>query len=140
VKVPDGMDIKINENDPRVPAILASWRARPQPGRCQFAGRARRAAADRAHAAEQARIAAEDAKLGANAKDRKAAVGNWLKGMKDRNEISGEEYEAVKIYATDAARHRAGEDHGEGRRHRARHHAHTAARTARQGPRHPHLG
>ena len=52
---------------------------------------------------EQTRIAAEDAKLGANASDRKAAVGNWLKGMKDRNELSADEFEAVKVYAVDAA-------------------------------------
>lgn len=103
VKVPDGMDLKINENDPRVP-VLRSLAV--QHGLSQdvvnslVALDAEQQIA--MHTAEQARIAAADAKLGANAKDRKAAVGNWLKGLKDRNELSGEEYEAVKIYATDA--------------------------------------
>jgi hypothetical protein len=104
VKVPDGMDLKINENDPRVPvlremAIKRGWARTPSTSW----SRSTRSSRSQMHAAEQTRIAAEDAKLGANAKDRKAAVGNWLKGMKDRNEISAEEYEAVRVYATDAA-------------------------------------
>jgi hypothetical protein len=103
VKVPDGMDLKINPDDPRVPVLreLAVTHGLSQDVvNSLVALDAQQQIA--MHAAEQTRIAAADAKLGANAKDRKAAVGNWLKGMKDRNELSGEEYEAVRVYATDA--------------------------------------
>lgn len=103
VKVPDGMDLKINENDPRVPVIreMAIKRGWDQDTVNELVALdAQQQIA--AHAAEQTRIAAADAKLGANATARKTAVGNWLKGMKDRNELSGEEYEAVRVYATDA--------------------------------------
>ena len=104
VKVPDGMDIKINESDPRVPVLreLALKNNLSQDViNSLVALDAQQQIA--AHAAEQTRIAAEDAKLGANAKERKDAVGNWLKGMKDRNEITAEEFEAVRVYAIDAA-------------------------------------
>ncbi|MCK1585481.1 hypothetical protein IVB03_39495 [Bradyrhizobium sp. 168] len=104
VKVPDGMDLKINENDPRVPVIreMAIKRGWDQDTVNELVALdAQQQIA--AHAAEQTRIAAEDQKLGANSKDRKAAVGNWLKGMKDRNEFSPDEYEAVRVYAVDAA-------------------------------------
>jgi hypothetical protein len=103
VKVPDGMDLKINDADPRVPiiremAIKRGWDQDTVNELVALDAQQQIAA----HAAEQTRIAAADAKLGANANDRKAAVGNWLKGMKDRNELSGEEYEAVRVYAVDA--------------------------------------
>jgi hypothetical protein len=104
IKVPEGMDLKINDNDPRVPVIreMAIKRGWDQDTVNELVALdAQQQIA--AHAAEQTRIAAEDAKLGATAKDRKAAVGNWLKGMKDRNELSADEYEAVKVYAIDAA-------------------------------------
>jgi len=103
VKVPDGMDLRINDNDPRVPVIreMALKRGWDQDTVNELVALdAQQQIA--AHAAEQTRIAEADAKLGANAKGRKEAVGNWLKGMKDRNELSGEEYEAVRVYATDA--------------------------------------
>jgi len=103
VKVPDGMDLRINEADPRVPVIreMAIKRGWDQDTVNELVALdAQQQIA--AHAAEQTRIAEADAKLGANAKGRKEAVGNWLKGMKDRNELSGEEYEAVRVYATDA--------------------------------------
>lgn len=104
VKVPDGMDIKINPDDPRVPVLreLAVTHGLSQDVVNSLVAIDAKMQID-AHAAEQSRIAAEDQKLGANAKDRKTAVGNWLKGMKDRNELSGEEYEAVRVYAVDAA-------------------------------------
>jgi hypothetical protein len=102
VKVPDGLQVQIDEKDPRVPVLreLAIKNNLSQDvidslvaldAQQQIA----------AHAAEQTRIAAADAKLGANAKERKAAVGDWLKGMKDRNEFTAEEYEAVRVYAID---------------------------------------
>jgi hypothetical protein len=104
VKVPDGMDLKINPDDPRVPVLreLALKNNLSQDVvDSLIAIDAQQQIA--MHAAEQTRIAAEEAKLGANAKDRKTAVGNWLKGMKDRGEFSAAEYEAVRIYAVDAA-------------------------------------
>lgn len=104
VKVPEGMDLKINPDDPRVPvlremAIKNGWTQDTVDALVALDAQQQIAN----HTAEQTRIAAEDAKLGANAKPRKDAVGNWLKGMKDRNELSAGEYEAVAIYATDAA-------------------------------------
>jgi hypothetical protein len=104
VKVPDGMDIKINDKDPRVPilremAIKRNWDQDTVNELVALDAQMQ----IQNHAAEQTRIAAEDAKLGSNAKARKESVGNWLKGLKDRNEFSAEEYEAVRVYATDAA-------------------------------------
>lgn len=103
VKVPDGMDLKINDNDPRVPILreLAVKRGLDQDTVNDLVALDAQMQIT-AHAADIARVAAADAKLGANANDRKAAVGNWLKGMKDRGELDAGEYEAVRIYATDA--------------------------------------
>lgn len=104
VKVPDGLQVQIDDKDPRVPVLreMAIKHGLSQDAvNALVAFDAEQQIA--AHTAEQTRIAAEDQKLGANAKDRKAAVGNWLKGMKDRNEITAEEYEAVRVYAVDAA-------------------------------------
>jgi hypothetical protein len=104
VKVPEGLDLKINENDPRVPvlremAIKNGWSQETVDSLVALDAQQQ----IQAHAAEQTRVAAEDAKLGANAKVRKEAVAGWLKGMKDRNEFSADEFEAVRAYATDAA-------------------------------------
>ena len=104
IKVPDGLQVQINEKDPRVPVLreLALKNNLSQDViNSLVALDAQQQIA--AHTAEQTRIAAEYAKLGANAKDRKTAVDNWLKGMKDRSEITADEYEAVKVYAIDAA-------------------------------------
>jgi hypothetical protein len=103
IKVPDGLQVQINEKDPRVPVLreLALKRGWDQDTVNDLVAMdAQQQIA--AHTAEQTRIAAEDAKLGANAKERKTAVDNWLKGMKDRNEITADEYEAVRVYAIDA--------------------------------------
>lgn len=104
VKVPEGMDLKVRPDDPRVPvlremAIKNGWTQDTVDALVALDAQQQ----IQMHAAEQARIAAEDQKLGANAAGRKAAVGNWLKGLKDSNKISGDEYEAVRVYATDAA-------------------------------------
>jgi hypothetical protein len=104
ITAPDGMEIKINPDDPRIPVIrdMAIKRGWDQDtvnelvaldARMQIEG----------HNAEMQRIAAEDAKLGSNAKDRKEAVGNWLRGLKDRDQLSAEEFNAVRVYAIDAA-------------------------------------
>jgi hypothetical protein len=104
VKVPDGMDLKIDEKDPRVPviremAIKRGWDQDTVNELIAFDAQQQ----IEMHNAEKARIAAEDQKLGANAKARKDAVGNWLKGMRDRNELTADEYGAVQVYAIDAA-------------------------------------
>lgn len=103
VKAPDGMDLRINENDPRVPVLreMAVKRGWDQDTVNELVALDAQMQIQN-HAAQMTRLAAEDQKLGVNAKARKDAVGGWLKGMKDRNELSGEEYEAVRIYATDA--------------------------------------
>lgn len=104
VKIPDGLQVQINDKDPRVPVIreMAIKRGWDQDTVNDLVAMDAQMQIQ-AHTDEQTRIAAEDAKLGTNAKDRKSAVGNWLKGMKDRNEISADEYEAVRVYAVDAA-------------------------------------
>lgn len=104
VKVPDGLQVQINEKDPRVPVLreLAIKNNLSQDTINALVALDAQQQIE-AHAAEQTRIAAEDAKLGANAAARKTAVGDWLKGMKDRNEITAEEFEAVRVYAIDAA-------------------------------------
>ncbi len=103
VKVPDGLQVQIDDKDPRVPVIreIAIKRGWDQDTVNDLVAMDAQMQIQ-AHTAEQARITAEDAKLGANVKERKAAVGNWLKGLMDRNEISAEEYEASKVYAIDA--------------------------------------
>lgn len=55
------------------------------------------------HIAEGARKSVERKKLGDNAEVRQKAVADWLGGLKTRNEISADEYEAGLAYATDAA-------------------------------------
>jgi hypothetical protein len=104
VKVPDGFDIKVDEKDPRVPviremALKNGWSQDTVNVLVALDARMK----IEGHAAETARIEAEDKKLGDNAKPRKEAVGNWLKGLKENGKLTGDEYEAVKIYATDAA-------------------------------------
>ena len=104
VKVPDGMELRINEKDPRVPVIRAL--AHEQGWTQETVNKL--VALDAQMQIEQrtadlAKVAAEDAKLGANAKPRKEAVASFLKGMKDRGELSADEHEAVRVYATDAA-------------------------------------
>lgn len=104
VKVPDGMELRINEKDPRVPVIRAL--AHEQGWTQETVNKLVALDAQmqiEARAADIARVAAEDAKLGANAKPRKEAVASFLKGMKDRGELSADEHEAVRVYATDAA-------------------------------------
>lgn len=104
VKIPDGMQIKIDDKDPRVPVIreMAIKRGWDQDTVNDLVALDAQMQIE-SHTSEQTRITAEDQKLGANAKDRKAAAASWLKGMKDRNEITAEEYEAGRVYAVDAA-------------------------------------
>lgn len=104
VKPPDGLEIKINENDPRIPvlrdlAIRNNWTQDTVDALIQFDIQQQ----IEAHNLETQRVAAEDQKLGANAKERKDAVGNWLNGLKTAGKLTAAEHEAMAIYATDAA-------------------------------------
>jgi hypothetical protein len=104
VKVPEGFQVKIDDKDPRVPVIrqLAVKHGLSQDAVNELVALDAQQRIE-AHTAEMARIATEDAKLGAKAGERKQAVGNWLKGLKDSNVLTSDEYEAVRIYADDAA-------------------------------------
>lgn len=104
VKVPEGMKVEIDPKDPRIPMIrqLALDHGLDQgvidklialDAQMKIEG----------HTAETQRIAAEDLKLGANVKERKDAVSNWAKGLRDRNELSADEYEEIRLTATTAA-------------------------------------
>jgi hypothetical protein len=104
VKVPDGMEIKIDESDPRVPiiremAIKNGW-DQDQINELVALDAQQKIAA---HAAEQARVAAETAKLGDNAKDRIAAATNWAKGLRDKGDLTADEFEEIRMTATTAA-------------------------------------
>lgn len=104
ITAPEGMEIKINPDDPRIPVIrgMAIKRGWDQDTVNELVALDAQMQIQ-AHGAEMERVAAEDKKLGANAKDRKEAVGNWLRGLKDRNQLSAEEYNAVRVYAIDAS-------------------------------------
>jgi hypothetical protein len=104
VKVPEGLQVKIDEKDPRVPilrdiAVKNNLSQEAVDAIVAFDAQQQ----IEAHVAETTRIKAEDAKLGANADQRKQAVGNWLKGLKDNNTFTAEEYQAVRIYVDEAA-------------------------------------
>lgn len=104
VKVPEGLQIKIDEKDPRVAFVrgFALENGLSQEAVNKLVALDAQMQIEH-HAAEIARVTAEDAKLGANAAQRKQAVGNWLKGLKDSSVFSADEYEAVRVYANDAA-------------------------------------
>lgn len=104
VKVPDGMQIKIDDKDPRAvwlreTAIKRGWDQ--DTINDVVAWDAQRQI--EAHTAETQRIAAEDAKLGANGPARKTAVSNWAKGLKDGGTITADEYEEIRLTASTAA-------------------------------------
>jgi hypothetical protein len=104
VKVPEGMDLKINESDPRIPvlrelALKNNWTQDQVDALVTLDAQQQIAA----HAAEQTRIAAERSKLGPNVALRETAAKDWLKGMKDRGELTAEEYAVGNDYTIDAA-------------------------------------
>jgi hypothetical protein len=104
VTLPDGMSFKIDEKDPRVPLLraIAQQRGLDQDTVNDLVAFDAQQQLQ-AHNAELQRVVAEEAKLGANAKDRKAAVKNWLTGLKTNGKLNAEEAAAVEVYATDAA-------------------------------------
>lgn len=108
VKVPLGADgkplaIGINKDDPRIPvirdlAIKNGW----DQGTVDALVALDAEQQIQNHFAEQARVAAEDKKLGEKAPERKAAIGNWLKGATERGVFTAEESKALSEYAIDA--------------------------------------
>ena len=101
VKVPDGMELKVDEKDPRVVQVRALAQQHQLPQEAVNALVAFDAMEKIAtHNAEQARIAEADKSLGANATERKSAIGGWLKGMLDRGEITKEEHADATELAT----------------------------------------
>lgn len=104
LKVPDGIEVKIDENDPRVPLIraIAVKNGLTQDAVNELVALDAQIKIE-AHNAEAARIVSEDAKLGANGKARKDAIGNWLKGALERNEITAEEHKDASELMTYAS-------------------------------------
>jgi hypothetical protein len=104
VKVPDGMEIKIDENDPRLPvlrevAIARSW---DQDTVNEIVALDARMKIE-SHNNEIKRLTAEKATLGANANDRIAAATNWAKGLRDKGDLTAAEFEEIRMTATTAA-------------------------------------
>lgn len=104
VKAPDGLDLKINPDDPRIPvlrelAIQNGWTQEQVDSLVALDAQQMLAG----HAAEQTRIEAETKKLGPNAPARQGAITNWAKGLADKGEITAEEHEAIRFVAVDAA-------------------------------------
>jgi hypothetical protein len=103
VKVPDGIELKIDDKDPRIPviremALKNGWDQDTVNGLVALDAQQK----IEAHNAEVARMAEEDKKLGAEAPARKQATATWLKGLKDNGTITAGEYEAARIYTSDA--------------------------------------
>lgn len=108
-KIPDGValkpdDIKFDEKDPRVPALRQLAK---EVGLDQAAVSKLLALDVQAKIAEHVQAVAYEAEqtklLGDKAGERKSAVGNWLKGMHDRKELSDAEFKSVIGSVTDAA-------------------------------------
>jgi len=100
VKVPDGMNLKIDEKDPRVAALRTmalknGWTQDHVNELVAFDAQQQIAG----HTAEQARIGDEMKKLGANADDRLKAVSTWAKGITTDPAELGE----IKILTATAA-------------------------------------
>jgi Phage T7 capsid assembly protein len=104
VKVPEGMQLKLDDKDPRLPVLreLALQQGLGQDTVNALVALDARMKIE-AHNAETARVAAEDAKLGANGNDRKTAVSTWAKGLLDKKEISADEFDEIRMTATTAA-------------------------------------
>lgn len=104
VKVPEGVQLKIDEKDPRVPVLraVAHEFGMPQEAVDKLVSLDAQMKLEAINA-ETTRLAEEDKKLGANADARKAAVGNWFKGLRDKGDLTAQEHEALVAYATDAA-------------------------------------
>lgn len=104
VKVPDGFEVKIDQNDPRIPvlrdmAVKHGWTQETVDALVALDAQQK----IEAHTAEMARVAEEDKKLGDNGTVRKQAVNAWLNGLRDRKEITEDEYTELRTTAAFAA-------------------------------------
>jgi hypothetical protein len=101
VKLPEGLELKINPDDPRIPilrdlALKNGW-SQDQVNDL-VALDAQQVIAS--HAAEATRLSAEKQKLGANADDRIKAAASWVKGLQG---VSAEELAEVQILTATSA-------------------------------------
>lgn len=101
VKVPEGLDVKINPDDPRVPvlrelALKNGW-TQDQVNDL-VALDAQQVIAS--HAAEATRLAGEKQKLGANADDRIKAAASWVKSLPG---VSADELGEIQILTATAS-------------------------------------
>jgi hypothetical protein len=103
VKVPDGFEAKVDENDPRVPLIrdmaLKNGWTQEQVNELVAMDAAQKIAE---YNREIARVAEQDKLLGANGPARKEAISSWLKGLLDRKELTAGEFEALRLTGVDA--------------------------------------
>lgn len=101
VKVPEGMEIKVDEKDPRIPVIreMALKNGWDQDAVNALVALDAQQKIDE-HNVEMQRVAAEDAKLGANGKDRKDAAAAWVSNFKD---LTAEEREEINVLTATAA-------------------------------------
>jgi hypothetical protein len=104
VKLPDGYDVRITKDDPRIPMVreIAIKNGLPQEVVNDLVNMDARLKVQ-SWMAETERIKAEDAKLGENAQARKDAVTNWLKGLVDKKVFSQDEFDAVVAGSRGAA-------------------------------------
>lgn len=103
VKAPDGMKLTIDEKDPRIPVLreMAIEHGLDQPVIDKLVAMDAKLKIEQ-HAAEVARVKAEDAKLGANGNDRKKAISTWADGLKAKGELSPGEYSELQILGATA--------------------------------------
>jgi hypothetical protein len=97
VKVPDGMQIKLDDKDARLPLLrdIALKHGLDQDTVNDLVALdAQMKIAEHTQSLET--FKAEDAKLGDNAKPRKEAVGAFLKGLKESGAFTAEEYDAIR--------------------------------------------
>lgn len=103
VKIPEGVTFDPSK-DPRLPTLLKTAREiglSNDDVNKLVALDAQFAIAN--HAAEQARIGEETKKLGDKANDRIAAVTNWAKGLKEKGDLTADEFAEIRMTATTAA-------------------------------------
>lgn len=103
VKVPDGVTFD-PAKDPRTPQFLQVAHALgldQKQVNDLIAFDAQLAIAG--HTAEQARVAEETKKLGEKASERIAAVTNWAKGLKDKGDLTADEFNEIRMTAATAA-------------------------------------
>jgi hypothetical protein len=103
LKAPAGFALRINEKDPRIPALreLALKNRMSQQEVDQLIALDARQKIEE-HAADVAKTAEDEKKLGANAGARKSAVTAWLGALADRGDLDPAEYEELRMTAMTA--------------------------------------